>query len=337
MNSLSTMRYFFAIAFGFLIMACNQALQIETFDEQQFYKALKPTAENELSVQYFGIGSTLISYNGKAVFTDPCFSTPSLQEVAFGNISTDTALIKLLNPPLQNVQLTLIGHAHYDHLLDLPFLASKYLPKESTVVGCQSAQHLIASANIQQKFVVANNLKGNYNTPGKWIYSKDSTVRVIVFLGHHPPQIARIIKFGIGQVKAPLNKIPTKASKWKEGETYTFLIDFLDPVNGQIEKRVFTQTSSGKPPRGMVPLEILAERNIDVAIIPADFHRTFKAIDRLKADQYIIVHWENFFRSKLLKAQPFSKRSIHKIKNKIKELGLEKKVVIPVPGEFLVF
>jgi len=213
--------FFLSITFCFVQIACNNSIPKDTLDSQHFYKGIKPVKENELSIQYFGIGSTLISYKGKSVFTDPCFSTPSLQEVAFGRVVTDTALIKLLKPTLQHVKFTLIGHAHYDHLMDLPYLATHHLPKKSTVIGCQTAENLIASANIPQKFVIANVLKGNYETSGKWIFSKDSTIRVMVFAGHHPPQIARIIKFGIGKVKAPLNEIPQ-----------------LKPVNGKRAKPI---------------------------------------------------------------------------------------------------
>ncbi len=319
------------------IWACSNTIPFQTLDASTFYKGLKPVAENELSIQYFGIGSVLISYNGKAVFTDPCFSTPSLQEVAFGKVTTDTALINLLNPPLQEVELTLIGHAHYDHLLDLPYLASQFLPAEGKIVGCQTAEHLMTPVSLPQQFVVANQLKGDYHNRGTWIFNRDSTLRVMVFTGHHPPQIARIIKFGMGKIKQPLDEIPEKANKWKEGETYTFLVDFLHSENQEIDKRVFIQTSSGKPPRGMVPVDILTEKAIDVAIVPANVHRTFAAINWLKADHYVIVHWENFFRHKLLKTKPFSQRSINKINAKLTELNLEEQVSIPLPGEFLVF
>jgi len=329
---------FCLMTFLWIITACNSTLKVESIENAlPFYKNKKLISENELGVQYYGIGSTLITYKGQSVFTDPCFSTPSLKDVAFGSITTDTALIQLLNPQLQDVEQTLIGHAHYDHLMDLPYLATQLLPEESQVVGCQSALNLVASANIPQTFVVANKIKGNYDKPGKWIFNSDSTIRTMVFAGHHPPQIAGIIKFGIGKVKKPLSAIPLKASKWKEGETYTFLIDFLGAQKQVIEKRVFIQTSSGRFPRGMVPQEILNKKAIDVAIIPADLSRTFEAIDYLKAKLYIVVHWENFFKSKLQKAVPISKRSMNKIKAKIEELGLEKRVILPVPGEFMVF
>jgi len=329
---------FCLMTFLLIVTACNSTLKVESIENPlPFYKNKKLITGNELSIQYYGIGSTLITYKDKSVFTDPCFSTPSLKDVAFGNITTDTALIQLLNPQLQEVEQTLIGHAHYDHLMDLPYLATQLLPKESQVIGCQSALNLLASANIPQTFVVANEIKGNYDKPGKWIFNSDSTIRTMVFAGHHPPQIAGIIKFGIGKVKKPLPAIPLKASKWKEGETYTFLIDFLDAQKRDIEKRIFVQTSSGRFPRGMVSKEILKEKAIDVAIIPADLSRTFEAIDYLKANHYIVVHWENFFKSKFLKAKPLSKRSMNKIQAKIEELGLEEKVTIPLPGEFMVF
>jgi len=330
--------FFCSIIFFWIITACNSTSKIESsHNALDFYKNKKPVTKNELGIQYYGIGSTLISYNGKSVFTDPCLSNPSLSDVAFGKIATDTNLIQLLNPQLQEVEFTLIGHAHYDHLLDLPYLATQLLPKESKVVGCQSALNLIESTNITQTYVVANSIKGDHNKPGEWIFNNDSTVRTMVFAGHHPPQIAGIIKFGMGKVKKALPKIPVKASKWKEGETYTFLIDFLEAKQQTIEKRVFVQTSSGRFPRGMVPKAILKEKAIDVAIIPADLSRTFEAIDYLKAGHYVVVHWENFFKSKLLKAEPFSKRSMNKIEAKIDELGLQEQVTIPLPGEFMIF
>jgi len=330
--------FFCLMAFLWITTACNSTLKMESLENAlHFYKNNKPVTEHDLIVQYYGIGSTLITYKGRSVFTDPCFSTPSLKDVAFGNITTDTALIQLLNPKLNEVEQTLISHAHYDHLMDLPYLATQLLPEESQVVGCQSALNLVASANIPQTFVVANEIKGDHNKPGKWILNSDSTIRTMVFAGHHPPQIAGIIKFGIGKVKKPLPVIPTKASKWKEGETYTFLIDFFDTQKQDIAKRVFVQTSSGRFPRGMIPQEILNKKAIDVAIIPADLSRTFEAIDYLKAGNYIVVHWENFFKSKLLKAEPFSQRSMNKIKAKIEELDLEELVTIPVPGEFMIF
>lgn len=315
------------------IIACNNSLKNEPI--KHFYKNRTTLNENELSVLYYGIGSTLITYKGKAVFTDPCLSTPSLKDVAFGNVVTDTALIELLNPALQNVDLTLIGHAHYDHLMDLPYLATKYLPKESKIIGCKTALNIIASANIPQKYVVTNKIKGNQQETGIWIYNEEENVRTMVFESHHPPQIAGIFKFGMGKVDTPLTAIPLSANKWKEGETYTFIIDFLGEEKQTIEKRIFVQTSSGKFPKGMIPHKLLAEKSIDVAIIPADLDRTFQAMDYLKAEHYIVVHWENFFKSKLLKAQPFSKRMMNEIRNKIDEMDLADKVTVPLPGEFL--
>jgi len=324
--------------FLLVFTACNNSSIIKSVESaSNFYKNRKPVSKNELGIQYFGIGSILITYNGKSVFTDPCLSNPSLKDVALGYVVTDTALIEFLNPPLQNVVLTLIGHAHYDHLMDLPYLATQHLPKESKIVGCRTALNLITSANIPQKFEVANKIKGNNKETGIWIYNEDKNVRTMVFEGHHPPQIAGIFKFGKGKIKEPLPVIPLKANKWKEGETYTFIVDFLDKQKQAIEKRIFVQTSSGRFPKGMVPQKILEERNIDVAIIPADLDRTFQAIDYLKAKKYIVVHWENFFKSKLLKAKPFSKRSMNEIRNEIEELGLEEKITVPLPGEFMVY
>jgi len=328
----------FVGAFFFLVFsACNNNIKVKPIESTaHFYKNRTPVSNNELSILYFGIGSTLITYKEKSVFTDPCLSNPGLKDVVFGNVVADTTLIEFLKPPLQNVELTLIGHAHYDHLMDLPYLATQYLPKKSKIIGCRSALNLITSANIPQKYIVANKIKGDYEETGIWTYNEEENVRTMVFEGHHPPQIAGIFKFGKGKVKEPLPAIPLKANKWKEGETYTFIIDFLDEEKKAIEKRIFVQTSSGRFPKGMVPQKILEERSIDVAIIPADLDRTFQAIHYLKAKHYIVVHWENFFKSKLLKVKPFSKRSMNKIMNKIDEMGLQEKVTIPLPGEFMV-
>src|SRR5690606_28832637 len=55
------------------------------------------------------------------------------------------------------------------------------------------------------------------------------------------------------------------------GETWAFLIDFLD-ADGGVAVRIYYQDATAAPPLGFAPEAIVAERAVDVAVlVPATF------------------------------------------------------------------
>ncbi len=295
---------------------------------------------DQLRLKYYGIGSVLLEYNNKAVLTDPCWTNLPMRDVMFGKIKTDREGISLMHPELDHVEFTLVAHSHYDHLMDLPFIAKNYLNPKSKIVGSTTTSNLMYSAALEQPFVNALPFMGSNEKEGDWLYNEDETVRVMVLESHHPPQVLGVLKLGGGTVDEALQQIPDRASDWKEGETLAFLIDYLDPAQkSKIKKRVYFQSSEGKVPQGIPPASVLRQRQIDVAVIAGitKIQNLKKKIEVLNAKQNVIVHWENFFRAKNLEAKPMSPFAFSRLKRFIKENNLQNRVQIAQPGEALDF
>ena len=69
---------------------------------------------------------------GQPVLTGPSFTHRSIFPIVFGfTIRSDTALVdrRLADTPLGDVSAILIGHSHYDHLLDVPYIARSKAPR----------------------------------------------------------------------------------------------------------------------------------------------------------------------------------------------------------------
>lgn len=327
--------WFLCSTICFILISCNTQKAVERTALPDYYKIHTSASDNELSIKYFGIGCTQISYKGKSVFTDPAISNPSLFNVVAGKLKTDEALIDLLNPNLDDVQFTIVGHAHYDHLMDLPYLSKNYLPNNSKIIGSKTAQNLLHAANIPQQFIDAAQNSANENSLGNWIYSEDKSIRILPIKANHLPQIANLISLASGSVEQPMKNIPERAKDWLAGLTYNYLIDFLGTENS-IEKRVFFQSSTDNGSSGMVDQSYLAEHQIDLAMIAGGINSDdlISNDENLLAEKYLLIHWENFFRSKLLEAKPMSS-SHNKLVTFIQEKGWADKVIHPSPGQLI--
>jgi hypothetical protein len=96
-----------------------------------------------ITVQYLGVGGWLFRFGGDALLTAPFFSNPSLLDVGVGGIAPDTATIDRFLPPVGDVSALLMGHGHYDHLMDVPYILRRHAP-EAQLFGSATATNLVA-------------------------------------------------------------------------------------------------------------------------------------------------------------------------------------------------
>ena len=75
------------------------------------------------------------------VLTDPFWSYFSLGHVAFGRIGPDPKQIEPHLPDLSHVQGVLVGHAHYDHVMDLPYVIDR-LHSNASIVGSRTLKRI---------------------------------------------------------------------------------------------------------------------------------------------------------------------------------------------------
>jgi L-ascorbate metabolism protein UlaG (beta-lactamase superfamily) len=280
-------------------------------------KFARPPDKETIHIQYLGSGGNLIYRNGHGILTAPIYSNPNSLRVGFGCIAPDTSRINRLfpRPPGVRVAAILVGHAHYDHLLDVPHIASEHTP-EAVIYGNASTGRIVAAAdsNLQTRMKVLEKELAQGGHPGQWIYLADSTIRFMGIQSDHGTH-ALGIHVMQGEVREQLTRPPRSAWAWKEGQTIAFLIDFLGP-DGEIDFRIHYQDATSHYPLGAPPEFVPPDTyRLDLAIVSVGSWRQTTdypgALLRSHQPRHVFLgHWDGFFRSpyKSPKPIPFSSR-----------------------------
>jgi hypothetical protein len=142
---------------------------------------------------------------------------------------------------------------------------------------------------------------------GTWAVAPGGRVRVKAFCSMHPDQIGPI-HFGAGAIDNDLCELPSAAAEWLEGVTLAFVIDFLDE-HGAPTYRIFYQDAPTDAPVGHVPASILAEHQVDLALLCVGSYDAVEdhpgAIVRNLTPRYAVSgHWEDFFQDASEPPQP---------------------------------
>jgi L-ascorbate metabolism protein UlaG (beta-lactamase superfamily) len=273
-----------------------------------------------LEVRFLGVGGFSFRHGASHILTAPLYTNPDMITVQIGSTRSDPAIIDrfLDGAFVADVKAILSGHAHYDHLLDVPHVWSK--TDGAMVYGNRSARYLMLAAGLPADRLVALNdpaaplvdrrscdeadectgvPSGNR---GDWVAIPGTSVRLRALCSSHPAQIFGIFHFGEGCVSGQPAQLPDRSTDWKEGATLAYLIDFLDPVSGAPVHRIYYQDAPTAVPVGLPHPELLADKRVDLAVLNVgssdvveDHPRaTIEALD----PRYVIGgHWENFFRT----------------------------------------
>jgi hypothetical protein len=253
---------------------------------------------DQTSLQYLGVGGWLIRHRGAALLTAPFYSNPGLVRVGLGWIHADTVRIQRFLPDVSDVESILAGHGHYDHLMDVPHVASR--APRATVYASETARHQLAAAGLsKQRVVRLNEAAGDATTPGQWVWVSDGRMRFMALHADHAPHAFGIELYEGFRERTP-GFAPYWAGNWRTGRTFAFLIDLLDE-DGGIALRIHYADAASKPPNGFVPPEVLAERSVDLAILcPPGFEQVDDYPEGILANvrplYALLGHWEDFFR-----------------------------------------
>lgn len=282
--------------------------------------------ERLISITYLGVSGLLIEHQGHVLLTAPFFSNPSLAMVrprltrllrSSPRISADTqAIDKMLPRSADRATAILVGHGHYDHLMDIPYIATKRATA-SKVYGGPSVRHMLMGDSAlrsdggQRLVAIPEASVGRPKRRGVWYYTEDSAYRFMALIAAHAPtlrQWKRSYTFTIGSVDVDLDSLPHTAAEWKLGEPYAYLIDVLAAGTGKAVFRIYFQDAPSEPPLGFPPSELLTERVVDVAVLCAATSSNVSntpdsLLAVLKPRQVIVAHWEDFFRSQTLPSQ----------------------------------
>jgi hypothetical protein len=314
-----------------------------------------PDSEHVISVTYLGVSGLLIEHRGHVLLTAPFFSNPRLGLVRpkvsrllrrSPRISPDTQMIERWLPKGADAAgVILVGHAHYDHLLDVPYIAT-HRARDARIYGSTTVRHILMGDETLRKNagerVIAIPVQdaGARDSAGVWFYSPDSAFRFMALHGDHAPTFRFLWEsytFAAGGLAADLDSLPRTAPEWKLGEPFAFLIDVLDAPHTSVVFRIFFQDAPSQPPLGFPPALTIAGRRVDLAVLCAATSSNVpytpdSLLKALHPRQVLVTHWESFFRSQNL--TPEVSRGLHLdqfLKSVTRTLGPSVPWLVPLP------
>ena len=257
--------------------------------------------EDAVTLTYLGVGGWIIERGGDQILTGPLFSNPSIVATGLTPVRSDTVAVDryMGRYEVSRALAILVGHAHYDHLMDVPRVARRHAPR-AVILGSETVKNTLGTwSGVADRVLLVDDIAGTVEEEGEWI-GLSPGVRVMPLYSHHAAHFEGYNLYQ-GALSRPLDGEPRWASEWLDGETYAFLIDFLAP-DGGVDFRVYYQDAVCAAPRGLAPESVIRERPVDVAIIvPATFDQVEwhpeGLIQNLEPRSVILGHWENFFRS----------------------------------------
>jgi L-ascorbate metabolism protein UlaG (beta-lactamase superfamily) len=283
-----------------------------------------PPGANGVSVRFLGVGGFLIRKGPDVVMTAPLYTSPSVPALLAGLLDGDPDGPQTfharhrIEADAPAIKAILVGHAHYDHLMDVPFFMDR--APQATVYGSTSTRNVLAGYGPQyagrtdalnepgNDRVDSRNCQGPVSGPdcgswsgstGDWVSvpGAEGRLRVRAFCSAHPNQVLHAIHFWPGCVTEPLTSRPTHPDVMREGEVLAFLVDFLQ--DGAVTFRVYYQDAPTRGPVGWVPPDVLAERDVDLALLNGGnfdaVQEPERIVGNLRARNVVIHHWENFF------------------------------------------
>lgn len=253
------------------------------------------------------------------VLTPPAFRHPSVWRLVFtdwllgtrpdsARIARRLAAMPQAEPSrLARVRGVLVGHGHYDHLLDLPPLM-RYMP-QATVFGSETVVHVLHgdlrlrdSVNGQPRLVSIEAGAGqSAPQPARWHPVSGTPFRFQPATWEHAHNLARFT-FSPGAVKRPRQSLPRTAAGWREGRTFAYALEFAGPA-GQVVLRVVLHDAAATPPAVQRAAASWGPTTAPAVVImsAANFDQVpdypGSLIAALQPAHVLLGHWEDFFRS----------------------------------------
>jgi hypothetical protein len=281
----------------------------------------EPAADKDtVQVTSLGVAGIIIRWQGAAIMTAPLYSNPTMVEIALSEVHTDRQRIdSLLRQEVSSVRAILSGHTHYDHLMDVPYVALN-LAKKADIIGNDEMLKLLHPIRKELQgrtppndLVSLEHATAPYPVPG-------TPIRIRAVLSEHAPQLGpRLLakQLGLlgrlidlpsvtlwrGEHETDLDRTPVRAGEWPLGTPLAYVIELLDPATQAVAFRIYYQDTSTRKPYGYPERPggdtyQLAMLTMGGATEVKDFPR--EIVQHLDAQFVVGIHWEDFFSPRAL-------------------------------------
>jgi L-ascorbate metabolism protein UlaG (beta-lactamase superfamily) len=309
-----------------------------------FNSPLGPDNRPHVSMHYLGNGGWIFQRGDDLIATAPFVSQPRWYTFLTPG-HPDKRLIDEVIPDMGRVGIILVGHAHYDHAMDLPYIATQKAPNAQIYGGPTVVNTLGAVDALKTRLHLIDPATAAHgDTSGPWLPSATAPIRFMPLRSTHAPHFAGLKFLPTGHVHERQDKLPCCPFWWKEGETLAFVIDFLDERRQNVEFRIYFQDAASRPGTGIMP--VLTGRDaarVDVAILcVAGFDQFVGNPQHILANvqpRHVVGgHWEDFF-ARSFKERPLrpafgtSLESFHRRARKVTSVP----IYLPESGQTLYF
>jgi hypothetical protein len=185
----------------------------------------EPTSDEtglaEPKISYLGVGGWLLIWKKEGLLFAPSFSNPGFPPLL---VLPNATRIDAHMPLAPAVRILLIGHAHYDHLLDVPHI-TQWQARQATAYGNATVGRTLAGINPRLRFVnvepkmvrVHCRTSECYlaDPEAQWTYN--GHFRFMAIQSKHAPHIAGWDLIN-GSYYDDLHSLPIYVRNWKEGK-----------------------------------------------------------------------------------------------------------------------
>lgn len=293
-----------------------------------------------MELTYLGVAGILIRTGHDALLTAPSFTHPRLLAVSTpkwpihsDSLTVDHELHRLLGDVtvLGTVEAILVGHAHYDHLMDVPLLARRYVPNARIYGSLTTKRTLMGDSTLRRhadrvdSLYPPDSIVATAWHVGRWIYSRSRRTRFMAMQSTHAPNWW-FITLAPCHEQHDRRTLPRTAWGWCLGEPLSYLIDLLDD-SGRPVFRIFYQDAAARPLDVVLPpFDAGDARRVDLAIVCAGNFRKVEEyptllLAALRPRFVIVAHWEDFFHAQGDSPTPISRTDTRELAARLDRIG----------------
>lgn len=306
---------FIALGLGAL-SGCGSISKTQIEEKTVCVSCQTDLCKERLEITYLGAAGFVIRYADDVLLLSPFFSNPNLFEVFFRQLESNYGLVdKAANRyHLSETDAIFLGHGHYDHALDVDYVATKHATNANIYGNETTINMLYGSRSLRtqpNRLVNASDNAISLSAPSDQLESRhaiavDGTeyVKYFPISSSHSPHLFGITFFD-GEVDEKMTKLPARVFDWKSGRNLSFMFEFQNRSKDQVAYRVYYMDSmfdmASKVDEEMtVPAEFQDSINVvipSVALYQNVSYQPKKLVQLLKPDFIVLGHWDDFMQS----------------------------------------
>ncbi len=302
-----------------------------------------------VTIRFLGTAGFKVTFEKQSILLSPFFSHHSLARVLFARLKTDKGLVDRLarRYRLDEAAAIFAGHGHYDHALDIPYIATTKTPR-ATVYVSESVANMLhgdkalrATGRVRAISADAWDPSGT-STALSWFRIPGTAIEFAPIRSRHAPHFLGFT-LGSGRYAKPQSELPRGLFGWKAGEVLAFLFRFGSQDQDTRPVTLLYLDSATTRPDGFPPA---AFGNVDILIPTVALYSEFddhpeSIIDAVAPEYVVLGHWHDLFQTYTAdkdEIEPATKTNVTEFIERLHAvLPAGSRATLPAPGTTMIY